>query len=84
LSNCLKHAFPDGRKGRVYLGLRSNSTGRVTLVVRDDGIGFPAGGDFRQPETLGLQLIGALTEQLRGTVSLVSGDGCEFMVTFPS
>jgi two-component sensor histidine kinase len=56
----------------------------VTLVVRDDGIGFPAGVEFRQPETLGLQLIGALTEQLRGTVSLVSGEGCEFMVIFPS
>jgi PAS domain S-box-containing protein len=84
VSNCLKHAFPDGRKGRVYLGLRSNIAGQVTLVVRDDGVGFPAGVDFRQPETLGLQLIGALTEQLRGTVSLVSGEGCEFMVIFPS
>jgi two-component sensor histidine kinase len=50
----------------------------------DDGIGFPAGVDFRQPETLGLQLVGALTEQLRGTVSLVSGDGGEFVVIFPS
>jgi two-component sensor histidine kinase len=68
----------------VYVGLRSNITGQVTLVVRDDGIGFPAGVDFHQPATLGLQLIGALTEQLRGTVSLVSGDGCEFVVIFPS
>jgi two-component sensor histidine kinase len=55
----------------------------VTLSVRDTGIGFPADLDFRHTDSLGLQLVTMLTEQLGGTITLFRGCGTAFTVTFP-
>ena len=74
LSNCLKHAFPSDQGGKVHIELRSEASRRVTMIVRDTGIGFPAHMDFRQTETIGLQLVCALTEQLGGTLEWAADD----------
>ena len=82
LTNALKYAFPDGHPGDIYIGLRAEA-GQVTLSVRDTGIGFPANLDFRHTESLGLQLVSMLTEQLGGTIALARDCGTAFAVTFP-
>ena len=38
--------------------------------------------DFRNTETLGLQLVTALTGQLEGTIVLSRDKGTEFQITF--
>jgi two-component sensor histidine kinase len=82
LSNCLKHAFPDGRGGEIHIELRSEAAPRITLIVRDSGIGFPAEVDSRHPDTLGLQLVRNLVEQLGGTLETKSTSGTTFTLTF--
>jgi two-component sensor histidine kinase len=82
LTNALKYAFPDGRPGDIDIGLRAKA-GEVILSVRDTGIGFPADLDFRRTESLGLQLVSMLTEQLGGTITLSRECGTAFVVTFP-
>jgi two-component sensor histidine kinase len=82
LSNCLKHAFPADRGGEIQIELGLDAAQRVTLIVRDTGIGFPADQDFRHTETLGLQLVYTLTEQLGGTLELERNDGTAFTLTF--
>jgi two-component sensor histidine kinase len=82
LSNCLKHAFPDERGGEVHIELRSDAAQRVTMLVRDTGIGFPSGVDSGHPETLGLQLVRSLTEQLGGTLETESNGGTTVKLTF--
>jgi PAS domain S-box-containing protein len=82
ISNCLKHAFPDGRRGEVSILLRSDPAGQVTLSVGDDGVGFAADVDFRNSDTLGLQLVSSLVQQLQGTITMARGSGCVFTVTF--
>jgi PAS domain S-box-containing protein len=69
VSNSLKHAFPDGRQGEIQIDMRSFD-GRFVLTVSDNGIGFPKSLDFRQTESLGLQLVNWLTRQLEGSVEL--------------
>ncbi len=68
VTNALKYAFPDGRSGTVTLQLRAENT-RVTLTVRDDGIGMEPNFDWRESDSIGLQLVSALTEQLEGTAT---------------
>lgn len=80
VSNSLKHAFPQG-KGEISVGLRQHGD-RYILVVRDNGVGLPEGLDFPNTETLGLQIVNALTDQLGGSIELGSGAGTEFKVTF--
>jgi two-component sensor histidine kinase len=82
LSNCLKHAFPGERRGEVYIELRSDAAAQVTMLVRDTGIGLPSGMDSSHPETLGLQLVYSLTEQLGGRLETESNDGTTVKLTF--
>lgn len=67
VSNALKHAFTDDTDGRVEVTLADAAGGRLTLCVRDDGRGLPAGqaAPFRTG-SLGMRLIAALAQQLRG------------------
>jgi PAS domain S-box-containing protein len=82
LSNCLKHAFPGGAVGDVTVML-TNTQDHLTLRVSDNGCGFPEHLDFRQTESMGLQLVRALTEQLQGTMALERDGGTAFTVTVP-
>jgi two-component sensor histidine kinase len=57
---------------------------QITLRVYDDsGIGFPEGFDFRTMEPLGLQLVGMMTGQLGGTLTLTCEGGTAFPLGIP-
>ncbi len=82
LSNAFKHAFPDGRRGVVWVELSQVSSEDLRLCVRDDGIGIPTDFEARRAQSLGLQLVGDLVRQLRGRMETTSGAGSAFEVTF--
>jgi PAS domain S-box-containing protein len=82
VSNALKYAFPGDRRGRVAVGLERRPDGTCALTVSDDGVGLPAGLDFRRAQTLGLQLVCGLTQQLAGAVEVDGADGTRFTITF--
>ncbi|MFN2168659.1 MAG: sensor histidine kinase, partial [Anaerolineae bacterium] len=84
VSNSLKHAFPPGQDGTVSITLGRGENGEYTLVVGDDGVGFPAGVDFRHTDSLGLQLVTALVDQLEGTIRLDASAGTCFEIVFPT
>jgi len=52
------------------------------LTVSDNGIGFPDDIDFRETDTLGLELVCIFTEQLEGSVDLETNGGTTFTVMF--
>ena len=81
VSNSLKYAFPDGRTGDVTVALQC-ANGVHTLTVADDGVGFPADLDFRTTDSLGMQLVTALVNQLEGTITLDRTKGTTFIITF--
>ncbi len=90
-SNCLKHAFefPDEnnggikKRGEISVEIHSDSQKNLVLSVKDNGIGFPKNIDFRDTDTLGLQLVCTLTDQLNGTIELLSQNGTTFNIRFP-
>jgi two-component sensor histidine kinase len=53
-----------------------------TLVYSDNGGRFPENIDFKNPETLGLQLVNALVEQIDGTIELEKGEETKFTIRF--
>ncbi len=82
VSNSLKHAFPDGRAGEIRIELCEDNEGQFILMVSDDGVGFPKGLDFRNPKSLGLQLVNTLVDQLEGAIELDRSGGTAFKITF--
>lgn len=82
VSNSLKHAFPDGKKGKIAVKMNEDKRGNYTLIVRDTGIGFPEGVDYHKTETLGMQLVTDLVSQLNGNIKLTRLRGTEFRIVF--
>jgi len=82
ISNALKHAFPDGRKGLIRIELKRGADDTIVLRVADDGIGFPKEMDFREAESFGLQIVNLLVHQLEAGIELDRTNGTAFIVTF--
>jgi PAS domain S-box-containing protein len=81
VSNSFKHAFPDGKSGKILVQL-NNKLDRYTLVVKDTGVGFPDDVDMRNTKTLGLQLVNDLVNQIDGSYEMQSDDGTVFKIVF--
>ncbi len=82
MSNCLKHAFPVGHSGTVYIGFHAEGEEELCLVVRDDGVGVPADVDLARTSSLGWRLIRALVEQLGGVVQCQTAGGTSVEIRF--
>ena len=82
ISNSLKHAFPEGRRGEIKVTLSKQDEDTVKLSVADDGAGMPAGLDFATTSTLGLKLISTLSGQLDAELDMKSDKGTVTSVIF--
>jgi PAS domain S-box-containing protein len=82
VSNALKHAFPRGMRGEIWINLRQENGCRYILEVGNDGVAFPADVDYKNTNSLGLQLVMMLVKQLNGTITLSRKRGTEFNITF--
>jgi len=81
LSNVFKHAFPDGRKGKVSVILKAPTPGTVELAVEDDGVGLPPG--WENSKSLGWQIVRILAAQLDGSLAAEPCSGTRFVLRFP-
>jgi len=84
VSNSLKYAFSPGKLGEICIELYPDNDNQLTFSVSDNGIGFPQDLNFHDTETLGLQIVTALTGQLSGTIELENKFGTKFKITFPN
>jgi PAS domain S-box-containing protein len=82
VSNSLKYAFPGTRSGRVTVKLDSEADGRIAIILADDGIGLPNDFDIARNQSLGLQLVGMLTQQLGGHLTVERNGGTQFTIRF--
>lgn len=81
ISNSLKYAFPDGRRGKLIVKsyLKGNE---YSLIVSDNGIGLPEGLDYEKSDSLGLKLIYSLSDQIGAEVKVDTTNGTKFEITF--
>ena len=65
--NALKHAFPDGRPGKITIDYNFHGPNWI-LCVRDDGVGMPLIAPVRTG--LGTSIVAALAGQLHASVEI--------------
>jgi PAS domain S-box-containing protein len=82
ISNIFKHAFHDGSGSKIKIGL-IQAGNNLKLSVSDNGKGFPSSVDFKNSNSLGLQLVNTLVEQIKGRIELTNKNGTTFLITFP-
>lgn len=73
ISNAIKHAFPPAafqNQAEIYIGFTPTTPGHYTLQIADNGVGMPQNFNLASVDSLGFQLITALTHQLRGRMLL--------------
>lgn len=87
LSNSLKYAFADGRKGTISVEVKRLSSEQACVWVKDDGPGLEnaGGGSVSAVKEcgLGMSLINALSGQARATLEIVDAPGAVFRLSFP-
>jgi len=81
ISNALKHAFPEGRRGEISVDFTA-SGGLYTIRVEDDGVGLPADVDLQESGSLGMKLVSALVQQIEGTLEVGGNGRTRFEITF--
>jgi two-component sensor histidine kinase len=92
VSNSLKHAFPCSDKGEIRIKLHREENGECeikdskntifTLSVADNGVGIPEDFDIENIDSLGLQLVTILVDQLDGELELRRDNGTKFTIRF--
>ena len=94
VTNSFKHAFNDRNQGEIRIGLHREEEGECilctnedcsntfTLTVSDNGVGIPEALDVEDIETLGMQLVTSLVDQLDGELELNRENGTEFIISF--
>ncbi len=79
VTNAMKHAFRDDRESRLSVSA-SRRDGRVVVVVADNGPGLATPAD--RESGLGMSIVHALAEQLRGTIRFENDDGTRAILDF--
>ncbi|MFD1550551.1 hypothetical protein DNU06_16370 [Putridiphycobacter roseus] len=81
ITNAMKHAFVGNDKGDIWIELSSISETHYQLIVKDNGIGT-SGVNYRSDNSLGLDLIEILSEQLDGKAEIKNEDGMLVKIIF--
>jgi two-component sensor histidine kinase len=74
ISNSLKYAFRGRDRGTIIVHI-DGSDGGLHLRIGDDGVGLPDRSRWERPNSLGMDLIHTLADQLDTTVHLMPGQG---------
>ena len=74
-------AYINGLTGNLFRSYNPKGI-KLDIDVKDNGVGFPECLDSQNTESLGLQLVTALVEQLDGTIELDRGEGISFTLKF--
>ena len=82
ISNSLKHAFEGKDGGEINISL-NNTDEKTILTIKDNGIGADMTLSELKEESLGMELIYDLTDQLDGKITLSTERGFEYKFIFP-
>jgi len=89
VSNSLKYAFTDGRKGKIYINfseiqdIKEDEIKKTyNLIVGDNGVGLAPHVEYISKKSLGLNLVYALVKQLSGDITFNGTSGAEFRIVF--
>lgn len=82
VTNSIKYAFPNDRKGTVIVSFIEGDGDELLLSVADDGVGFPADVNVSELASGGICLMEMLSNQLEGNLRFRRDKGLEILLVF--
>jgi two-component sensor histidine kinase len=82
VTNAIKHAYPEGKAGRIEVSFAVNGEA-AELTVADDGRGLGHNATLT-PAGLGHRLVSALAAQLGADLQVASASGTQHRLVFPA
>jgi PAS domain S-box-containing protein len=82
ITNAIKYGFKDRNNGKLEICVKEKNK-NIKIVIADDGIGLPENFNMNETNTLGLQLVNALAEQIESKLHYeTSKNGTKFIISF--
>jgi len=85
VTNSMKHGFPEGHgiiNPCIAIKFKEVGNNKLELRVSDNGKGMPSDIDFRDTESLGLQLVNTLADELESKLILEKKKGVNYILMF--
>ncbi|KAM3115515.1 sensor histidine kinase [Phormidesmis sp. 146-33] len=82
MTNALKHGFSDERSGEIAVLLEAELPQKICLIVENNGNDLPDRFELQTIRSMGLRLVNALVNQIRGSFELEKTNTTRFKVTF--
>jgi len=90
VSNSLKHAFPsqslfnniNKEPKQISVSLKKKKGKNIELTVKDNGVGLPNNFEEKTENSLGMNLVMDLVEQIKGKLKIDNSNGACFKITF--
>lgn len=81
VTNAMKHAFPENHVGNAVIDIVIElDNNRTKMTIADNGQGLPENFDIASSDSLGLDLVCSLVEQLDGSLAVDGKDGTTFVL----
>ncbi len=82
ITNILKYAFPDDRKGKIEISLKKVSND-IVFTVNDNGVGVENFNDMERDNSFGFTLIEALLQKWNGEFEIYAENGTKAKISIP-
>jgi two-component sensor histidine kinase len=82
INNAIKYAFPENRKGEVVIVLKNIGESNYELKIADNGVGLPEDFDTTERDSLGMNLMMGLSDQIDGVFEMKNDNGLKITITF--
>ena len=83
ITNSFKYAFPNEREGILEISLKHESENQMVLNIADNGVGLPDDFDTSKKDSMGMNLMKGLSEQIDGSFSIENKNGVYIRIVFP-
>jgi two-component sensor histidine kinase len=84
ITNAIKYGFPDGRRGEITVKLERTTGNWFLLSVEDNGVGISPDGKKQPTESMGMNLMKGLTDDIGGNFTIETDHGTKVKVSFPA
>jgi len=82
VSNSIKYAFFGKESGVISITLKQKDNLKTIITISDNGIGTDIDYDELSENSLGMELIQSLVEQLDGVIDFDTSNGFKYILTF--